>query len=82
MLLRSKPWSFASIERPRTTVPKRHSIFTRENVILKFFEYYQNIVYIKKNYDIFLNLIYLILKFFTVIMKENYIFQFIIITIL
>ena len=30
-------------------------------------------MYIKKNYDIFLNIIYLILKIFIVIMKENYI---------
>ena len=43
--------------------------------MLKFVEHYENVMYIKKNYNIFFNLIYSILKFVTVIrpMKKNYI---------
>ena len=35
--------------------------------MLKFVQHYKNVMYIKKNYDIFFNSIYVILKFVTVI---------------
>ena len=48
-------------------MPKSHIICAGQNVMSKFVKNYENVMYIKKIMLFFLNLIYLILKFVTVI---------------